>query len=256
VIALAGSSLAAKIEKRAQELWQNTPLLLKECSITSSAVLVDATGQISSGTQGPTHDFCLLEFSSVQQTDDKLLLSGKVTRLRTEGDDLMLKVLDEKEPFQVSVDCAKKSANEEKLYALDSALFSHARLEPNKPVPVYLRMIVNQYLGIEQTGSVKSAPTATAPKQAGVVYPPKPKYDPEPQFSKEAMSRHVTGMTKVRMIIDKDGRPKDPQIMNPLGFGLDEEAVKTVLTWKFDPGTKDKSPVATMVVVEINFGVF
>ena len=256
VIALAGSSLAAKIEKRAQELWQSTPLLLKECSLTSSAVLVDASGKISSGTQGPTHDFCLLEFSSVQQTEDKLVLSGRVTRLRTEGEDLFLKVIERVEPFQVSIDCAKKTANEGNLYALDKALFSHARLEPNKPVPVYLRMIVNQYLGIEQLGSVKSVPTATAPKQGGVVYPPKPKYDPEPQISKEAMSRHIAGMTKVQMVIDKDGHPKDPQIINPLGFGLDEEAVKTVLTWKFDPATKDKSPVATAVVVEINFNVF
>jgi len=253
VIALAGSSFAAKIEKRAHELWQNTPLLLKECSVSSSAVFVASSGEISSGTQGPTHDFCLLTFSSVQQTDDELVLSGKLTRLRAEGDDLLLRTIDEREPFQVSIDCEKKSANEQMVYRLDKALFSHAALEPNKPVPVYFRMIVNQYLGIEQKGAVQSVPAATGPKQAGVVYAPRPKYDPEPQLSKEAMARHIQGMTKVQIIVGTDGRPRDAQIMNPLGFGLDEEAVKTISTWKFEPATKDKTPVAVAVVVEINF---
>jgi TonB family protein len=256
VIALSATALGAKIEKRAQELWQKTPLLLKECSVTSSAVFVDANGQVSSGTQGPSHDFCLLYFPSVQQTEDKLVLSGKLTRVRGEGDDLLLKVLEEREPFQVSIDCPKKSATEQSVYLFDKSLFSHAAFEPNKAVPVYFRRIVNQYLGIEQSGSVKSVPLATAPKQAGVVYAPKPKYDPEPPFSREAMSRHIQGTLKVQLIVDKNGRPSDPQILNPLGFGLDEAAVNTILKWKFEPATQDKSPVATVVVVEVNFHVF
>jgi len=44
--------------------------------------------------------------------------------------------------------------------------------------------------------------------------------------------------------------------LNPLGFGLDEAAVNTILKWKFEPATQDKSPVATVVVVEVNFHVF
>jgi TonB family protein len=256
VISLAGIGLAAKLEKRAQELWQKTPLLLKECSVTSSAVFVDANGQISSGTQGPSQDFCLLSFSSVQQTDDWLVLSGKVTRLKAEGADLVLKVLDEKEPFQISIDCPKKSANEEGLYSLDKALFSHAALEPNKAVPQYFLRIVNQYLGIEPSGPVKPVGVATASNQAGVVYPPKTKYDPEPAYSNEAKSRHIEGTTKVLMIVDKDGHTKDPQVLNPLGFGLDEEAVKTVRTWTFEPARKDKSPVAVMISVEVNFHLY
>jgi protein TonB len=49
--------------------------------------------------------------------------------------------------------------------------------------------------------------------------------------------------------------PTDIKITRPLGSGLDEKAVEAVRQWRFKPGTKDGSPVAVRINVEINFNL-
>lgn len=44
--------------------------------------------------------------------------------------------------------------------------------------------------------------------------------------------------------------------MRPLGFVLDEEAVKAVLKWTFVPAIKDKRPVPAVISVEVNFHLY
>ena len=41
-----------------------------------------------------------------------------------------------------------------------------------------------------------------------------------------------------------------------VGLGLDEKAIETVKTWKFDPGTKDGKPVATYATIEVAFHLY
>jgi TonB family protein len=55
------------------------------------------------------------------------------------------------------------------------------------------------------------------------------------------------------MIVDRDGRAKQISILRALGAGLDEEAVKAVSGWKFEPGKIDGVPVQYRVAVEINY---
>lgn len=42
-------------------------------------------------------------------------------------------------------------------------------------------------------------------------------------------------------------------VVSPLGFGLDEEAVKTIEKWDFKPGTKDGKPVKALATVMVSF---
>jgi periplasmic protein TonB len=41
-----------------------------------------------------------------------------------------------------------------------------------------------------------------------------------------------------------------------LGMGLDEKALETVRTWRFEPGQKDGLPVAVQVHVEVIFHLY
>jgi len=41
--------------------------------------------------------------------------------------------------------------------------------------------------------------------------------------------------------------------VHSLGLGLDEKAIEAVKQWKFEPGTKEGKPVASMSTIELNF---
>jgi TonB family protein len=257
---LASPALAKNVEKRAQDLWQKTPLMLRSCPVTGPTISIEANGQISGPAQEPSHDFCLLEFSSVKQMEEAVVLSGKLTQARVEGDDLTLKTVTQVEPFRISIDCPKKAATEEALEFLDRSLFSHAELKIDQPVPQYFRRLVEQYAGLARSTPTAPPVTTSMPEskqsQTGLVHAPQIRSAPEPPYSREARERRIAGTVVVWMIVDKDGHTRDFQVTKPLGYGLDEQAVWAVRTWRFEPARKDKQPVAVAISVEVNFHIF
>jgi TPR repeat protein len=42
-------------------------------------------------------------------------------------------------------------------------------------------------------------------------------------------------------------------VLSPLGFGLDERAQATIETWRFQPGTRNGTPVKILATIEVNF---
>jgi TonB family protein len=44
--------------------------------------------------------------------------------------------------------------------------------------------------------------------------------------------------------------------VKPLGLGLDEKAIEAVHTWKFKPASRNGSPVAVRMSVEVSFRLF
>ncbi len=97
--------------------------------------------------------------------------------------------------------------------------------------------------GLEHVGGRVSAPVAI--------------YDPEPEFSDEARRAKYQGVVIVGLIVDVQGNPQNVHIVRALGMGLDEQAIKVVLTYKFKPAMKDgKTPVAVPVNIEVNFRLY
>ncbi|HWX53194.1 MAG TPA: energy transducer TonB [Verrucomicrobiae bacterium] len=85
---------------------------------------------------------------------------------------------------------------------------------------------------------------------------PKPLYTPEPEFSEEARKAKYQGVVVLEVIVGTDGRVHNPRVVRSLGMGLDEKAREGVLTWKFDPATKDGRPVAVQMNVEVAFNLY
>jgi len=102
----------------------------------------------------------------------------------------------------------------------------------------------------------KCLPTGERLPSRRYVTPPRAKYDPEPNYTDKAKSAHVQGTCQLSVIIDPQGRISAIMIQKPLGDGLDEEAVKAVHTWKFDPPIADGSPAAIVVKVEVSFHLY
>lgn len=82
-------------------------------------------------------------------------------------------------------------------------------------------------------------------------------YSPDPQYSDAARKAKFQGTCTVQVTIGVDGHVSHPVVVQPLGLGLDEQAIKAVLLWRFIPA-KDKNghPMAVTANVEVNFRLF
>src|SRR5438128_11762857 len=90
----------------------------------------------------------------------------------------------------------------------------------------------------------------------GGVSAPKATYAPDPEYSEEARKAKYQGTVVLSLIVGADGVPRDIKVARSVGLGLDEKAIETVKTWKFDPGTKDGKPVATYATIEVAFHLY
>jgi periplasmic protein TonB len=81
-------------------------------------------------------------------------------------------------------------------------------------------------------------------------------YAPLSEFSDEARRNKYQGVCMISVIVDAQGIPRNPVVIQPLGEGLDEKALEAIPHYKFKPGMKNGRPVATRVIVEVNFRLF
>ena len=85
---------------------------------------------------------------------------------------------------------------------------------------------------------------------------PRAIYSPEPEFSEEARKTKHQGEVTLLATIGADGIPRNLTVVRSLGMGLDEKALETVRTWRFDPAKKDGRPVAVQMNIIVNFNLF
>jgi len=85
---------------------------------------------------------------------------------------------------------------------------------------------------------------------------PKPLYQPEPEYSEEGRKAKVQGEAVLEIVVGADGRVRDARVIRSLGFGLDQEAIKTVKTWRFEPGKKQGQNVDVRVQVVVDFRLY
>ena len=94
-------------------------------------------------------------------------------------------------------------------------------------------------------------PTFTA-GSTGLVNP-QAIYRPEPDYSDDARKAKLQGTVVLEVVVDQNGKPQIRKVMQSLGLGLDEQAIKAVSTWRFKAGTKDGKPVPVLINVLVTF---
>ena len=90
----------------------------------------------------------------------------------------------------------------------------------------------------------------------GNVSAPVPIVTPEAEFSEEARRQKYQGVCLVSVIIDAQGFPQSPQIIQRLGMGLDEKALEAVRRYRFKPALKNGRPVAARIQVAVDFRLY
>ena len=63
---------------------------------------------------------------------------------------------------------------------------------------------------------------------------------PRPDYSEEARKAKVQGSVLLSVIVLPDGKVGGIELVKSLGMGLDQQAIDSVKTWKFRPGTTRK----------------
>lgn len=105
-------------------------------------------------------------------------------------------------------------------------------------------------------GSDAQAPRAgssNAMRIGGDVRPPTLARKVEPEYSQEARFAKYQGTVKVSVEIDPDGVAQNMRVLTNLGFGLDENALRAISQWRFNPGMKNGLPVTVSATIEVNF---
>jgi periplasmic protein TonB len=101
-----------------------------------------------------------------------------------------------------------------------------------------------------------SGPPGIYPAGLGGVTVPEVIYNPEPNFSDEARKAKYQGMVQLLVIVGRDGHTYDIRVAQSLGMGLDEKAIEAVGRWRFKPATLNGQPVATRILVEVDFHLY
>jgi TonB family protein len=82
-------------------------------------------------------------------------------------------------------------------------------------------------------------------------------YCPPAEFSEYARKKKITGTVTLSVLISPEGHATDIQVTTPLEPSLDQQAIKTVEAWRFEPA-KDSNGVAVPVhiAIEVSFRLY
>jgi len=85
---------------------------------------------------------------------------------------------------------------------------------------------------------------------------PRPTYSPNPEYDNKDRKKKIQGVVTLSVIVTKEGRTADIKVTKSLTPGLDQQAIKTVSRWTFEPATKDGEPCPARVAVQVNFHLY
>jgi protein TonB len=97
------------------------------------------------------------------------------------------------------------------------------------------------------------AQSVEKPKSPIDVTAPTPLYRVEPEYTAEARSKGVEGVTTLYAEVTKDGTAANIRVIKSLDPGLDAKAVAAVTQWRFRPGKRDGRAVTVSATIDVQF---
>ena len=85
---------------------------------------------------------------------------------------------------------------------------------------------------------------------------PRPIYAPPAPYTAQARKAKIAGTVHLAVTVAANGDVDDVRVVQGLERSLDEQAVETVRTWRFSPGTMDGTPVKSDIDVEVSFHLY
>jgi len=86
--------------------------------------------------------------------------------------------------------------------------------------------------------------------------PPEILFRLNPIYTEEARAAKIQGIVVLQVLIRKDGAVDVIEVLQGLGYGLDEAAIDAMTDWRFSPATHDGVPIDITADIEIKFALF
>jgi TonB family protein len=91
-------------------------------------------------------------------------------------------------------------------------------------------------------------------KPGGGITAPKPVLNITPQFSEEARQKRIgDSRVVVEIVIGPDGRVHSSKVVSSPGYGLNEQALRVLPLWRFEPARQGDKKVAVQLSMEFTF---
>ena len=91
-------------------------------------------------------------------------------------------------------------------------------------------------------------------KGAAQITAPTPIFQPNPLYPKAAKRKKITGSCLVGATVDAAGVPQNVKIVTGVETSLDENAVRTIKTWRFNPALQDGAvPVPFEITIAVTY---
>lgn len=122
--------------------------------------------------------------------------------------------------------------------------------------------------GEKQSPVPRANPDASGKYHIGDgVASPKVIFAPDPEFTDKARRKKLGGTCVLSVLVDTDGKPHDVKIVQSIAsgvnkklqstaIGLDQNAVKAVQQYRFEPATYQGKPVPIEVTIEVAFRIY
>jgi TonB family protein len=96
----------------------------------------------------------------------------------------------------------------------------------------------------------------TSQPQGGITAPSPAKPPSNPDYTDKARTARLQGIIVLWLVVGVQGDVEKIAVKKPIGLGLDQNALRTVRTWKFKPATRNGTPIPVRVEVEVTFRLF
>jgi protein TonB len=109
-------------------------------------------------------------------------------------------------------------------------------------------------LGAVLTAFAQEAPKAYRVGDDGLT-PPRLVSEVKPEYTNEAKEAGIQGTVLLDAVVLEDGTVGEVRVSRSLDrvHGLDDQAIKALKQWRFEPGRKDGKAVPVRVEVEMTF---
>lgn len=78
----------------------------------------------------------------------------------------------------------------------------------------------------------------------------------DPSSNEYAQKFGITGMALFRTVVDASGKPQEIAIARPIGFGLDENAVRAIQNSRFRPAMRNGQPAPVVIDLVVTFRIY
>jgi len=186
-----------------------------------------------------------VQIDSVDRKRDRLVLKGKRVGLTFPDDHLKRNIL--KTPIVLDI---AAPANGQYAPVLDRIFFTDLD-DIIMGLPLYWRFFSQAYLSrvaLPMPRLTHSCEDSTSP--------PRLIKQIEPTYTDAARRQRFQGQSLIHLTITPEGHLDDIFLVNAAGLGLDEEAVNAVRQYVFAPASRNGTPIACQINININFRIY